>query len=183
MIRLYISSNPYLPSRFIEEARQSRRENDLPDRPEVKRKMKKKISIIFLILILTFIWGHSLMSREASQEESLLVGGFLTPILELFVGKGNVTDHLVRKLAHFCEFGALGFALAMVASAYEKVDFFHLSYAFLCGMAAAVVDEGIQLFVEGRGSQVSDVLLDSSGVLAGLLFGVGIHYLIEKRNK
>ena len=32
-------------------------------------------------------------------------------MLELFTGKGNVTDHLVRKLAHFCEYAALGVLL------------------------------------------------------------------------
>ena len=64
--------------------------------------------MVLLALLLAFIWLHSMMPAEDSAEESQRVGQFLTPFLELFVGEGNVTDHLVRKLAHFCEYGALG---------------------------------------------------------------------------
>ena len=68
----------------------------------------KTILVVLLALLLAFIWLHSMMPAEDSAEESQRVGQFLTPFLELFVGEGNVTDHLVRKLAHFCEYGALG---------------------------------------------------------------------------
>ena len=37
------------------------------------------------------------------------------------------------------------------------------------GMAAACVDETIQIFVPDRGPSVRDVALDSSGVLAGMI--------------
>lgn len=68
----------------------------------------KTILVVLLALLLAFIWLHSMMPAEDSAEESQRVGQFLTPFLELLVGEGNVTDHLVRKLAHFCEYGALG---------------------------------------------------------------------------
>ena len=135
---------------------------------------KKTAAIIIISVLIAFIWGHSAMSRSVSKAESLAVGNFLGPFLELFVGKGNVTDHLVRKLAHFTEYAALGGALAYLLHVDGKRSFFQISYAALCAMAVAVVDEGIQLFADGRGAQVQDVLLDTGGAIFGLAFFLAV---------
>ena len=108
------------------------------------------------------------------MQESLAVGGFLTPFLEIFVGMGNVTDHLVRKLAHFTEFAAFGAVMAYLLHIERKKTFFHVSYTALCGMAVAVIDEGIQLFADGRGAQVQDILLDTGGSV----FGIAVALLV-----
>lgn len=131
--------------------------------------MKKTILTVLLVLMLLFIWGHSMVPAEASAAESGRVGALLTPFLELFVGKGNVTDHLVRKLAHFSEYAALSVLLGAQLLVHGRTSLFHWSYVLLCALAAAVTDETIQLFVEGRGAQVQDVLLDLGGSAAGLL--------------
>ena len=109
-----------------------------------------------------------MVPAEDSAEESQRVGQILTPILELFVGEGNVTDHLVRKLAHFCEYGALGVVLGALVLV-RRGKLFQWSYALLCALAVAVIDESIQLLADGRGAQVQDVLLDTAGSLTGLL--------------
>lgn len=135
--------------------------------------MNLRITIILsvlLILVLAFIWGHSMFSAVDSAEESRRVGQWITPFLEQFVGLGNVTDHLVRKLAHFCEYGVLGMILGALALLWKIPSaFFRGSYAFLLALATAVVDESIQLVADGRGAQVQDILLDAAGSLTGLL--------------
>lgn len=135
--------------------------------------MNLRITIILsvlLILVLAFIWGHSMFSAVDSAEESRRVGQWITPFLEQFVGPGNVTDHLVRKLAHFCEYGVLGMILGALALLWKIPSaFFRGSYAFLLALATAVVDESIQLVADGRGAQVQDILLDAAGSLTGLL--------------
>lgn len=129
----------------------------------------KTILVVLLALLLAFIWLHSMMPAEDSAEESQRVGQFLTPFLELLVGEGNVTDHLVRKLAHFCEYGALGILAGALLLVKKKSGIFRWSYALLCALAVAVIDESIQLLADGRGAQVQDVLLDTAGSLTGLL--------------
>jgi VanZ family protein len=52
---------------------------------------------------------------------------------------------------------------------------------FLSGVAAAALDEVIQIFVPDRFSSVKDVLLDSCGVLTGMLLIVLGHTLLKKR--
>lgn len=128
----------------------------------------KTILVVLLAFLLAFIWLHSMVPAEDSAEESQRVGQILTPILELFVGEGNVTDHLVRKLAHFCEYGALGVVLGALVLV-RRGKLFQWSYALLCALAVAVIDESIQLLADGRGAQVQDVLLDTAGSLTGLL--------------
>lgn len=129
----------------------------------------KTILVVLLALLLAFIWLHSMMPAEDSAEESQRVGQFLTPFLELLVGEGNVTDHLVRKLAHFCEYGALGILARALLLVKKESGIFRWSYALLCALAVAVIDESIQLLADGRGAQVQDVLLDTAGSLTGLL--------------
>ena len=128
----------------------------------------KTMLVVLLAFLLAFIWLHSMVPAEDSAEESQRIGQILAPILELFVGEGNVTDHLVRKLAHFCEYGALGVVLGALVLV-RRGKLFQWSYALLCALAVAVIDESIQLLADGRGAQVQDVLLDTAGSLTGLL--------------
>lgn len=147
---------------------------------------KKAIILLTLVLAtLAVIWGHSMMNAAMSMAESDRAETFLTPLLELFVGKGNVTSHLVRKLGHFVEFFILGALLAgLVRSLGTPARPVRYIFVFLCAMAAAVIDETIQLFSDGRSGEVNDVLLDSAGALAGiilLLVAASIIRLVRRR--
>ena len=73
---------------------------------------RKRIGTVLLLLAilaaLAFIWGNSLESAVESSLKSGRVRELIEPLLELLVGQGNVTDHMVRKLAHLTEFAVLG---------------------------------------------------------------------------
>ena len=148
-------------------------------------KTQRKVIILYVILgvLLLFIWGNSMLPVAQSAAESRTIGKIITPFLELFVGQGNVTDHLVRKLAHFCEFGALGLTLGLILLTKRQRNSFHISYMIFCGLAVAVADESIQLISAGRGAQIQDVLLDTAGVFFGLFVVVVLFYLIRKDDK
>lgn len=116
------------------------------------------------------------MSRETSASESGRVTELLTPLLELFVGKGNVTDdHVVRKLAHLCEYSLLGMELLLFFSPPGKAGRAGFLRSALRAEAhvlfIALIDETLQLFSD-RGSLVSDIWLDGFGGIAGILFAV-----------
>ena len=131
--------------------------------------MKKRIQIFALALTLLLIWGHSCMPADVSGEESGFATQLLTPVLEIFVGSGNVTEHLVRKLAHFSEYTVLGIQLLALRS---DVSPSGLLLPLGCGFAAAFLDETIQLFIDGRSGSVPDIWLDGSGVAFGILIGL-----------
>ena len=156
-----------------------------------KRKTAILCAVFHILLALScaFIFSQSLPNKEASKEISLGVTGFLTPFLEPFVGKGDVTDHLVRKLAHFAEFFVFGSLSAICAVLRSRLAAIrrginhavkfqdYLNAAFL-SLFTALCDETIQLFT-GRGSQVADVWLDFFGALCGILAVTAIYAAIR----
>ncbi len=129
---------------------------------------KVMISVVCLLLLATlvFIWGNSLESLDESRTKSEDVLTFAAPFLELFIGRGNVTDHIVRKMAHFIEFASLGVELALLCVLRYRVRIQPIVNCLFAGLAAAVTDEALQL-ISNRGSQVQDVLLDFSGFAFG----------------
>ena len=130
-------------------------------------------NIIFVLATLVFIWGNSLASVEESKETSTEVLEDVKPALETVVGEGKATDHLVRKLAHFTEFSALGIELALLLILLKRVRLQCIINCAFIGFAAAVTDETIQIFT-GRGSQVQDVWLDFLGFCIGIILSLSI---------
>lgn len=129
---------------------------------------------LVLIATLCFIWSNSLAGKEESASLSQRITAWLN-------GIGiPVTDHFVRKSAHFCEFGLLGCELMLLFWLRSGLHFQNACNAAFAALLSAVTDETIQIFV-GRGSQVSDVVLDFSGALTGLLFVSLVIRLIKKR--
>ncbi|MBR7074850.1 MAG: VanZ family protein [Oscillospiraceae bacterium] len=127
---------------------------------------------LMLIATLCFIWSNSLVGKEGSASLSRTVTAWLN-------GIGiPVTEHFVRKSAHFCEFGLLGCELMLLFWLRSGVRFQNLCNAAFAALLSAVTDETIQSF-SGRGSQVLDVVLDFSGALTGILL-VSL-LMIEKR--
>ena len=149
----------------------------------MKAKGSHRPLTVLIILTLALIWGHSLLGREASSEESGFVMELVEPVLEIIVGEGNVTEFLVRKLAHFTEFFVLGLEL-LTFFAYRKPLF---PQAFLLalthGFFAAFLDETIQIF-SGRGPMIQDVWLDVCGFAVGasLMLGIMVWTKYRKNN-
>ena len=78
-----------------------------------------------------------------------------------------LTHDLLRKIAHFGEFGILGFFLTGM---YWNRGNFKLLQPVRAGFFAAFCDETLQLFIPGRSGEVKDVWIDFSGALCGCLF-------------
>ena len=127
------------------------------------RNTQLRICTVLLILNLAFIWGNSLMPAEASQAFSdwmMSVLGSVPVEQAPEAGSG-----VLRKIAHFAEFTTLGFLLAWLFALLRRRIWLALPF----GIAAACLDEVIQMFVPGRGPGILDVAIDTCGVLTGIL--------------
>ena len=122
---------------------------------------------------LGFIFARSLRTGFQSGRESKAALSLLQAALPF-----GMTEHMLRKLAHFSEFGALGFLLACVPWRQGASRPSRWVLASLLGMLAAVCDETLQLFVEGRGSSLIDVWIDSSGAACGAFLALLIGAII-----
>lgn len=93
----------------------------------------------------------------------------------------------VRKTAHFFMFCGLGiFVLCTIRSYYGRPHIRVYASAWLFCIFCAVCDEFHQLFVPGRGAQLSDVCLDSAGALTGVAIAFLVLLLrkgLQKRKK
>ena len=135
-------------------------------------KSKKLIYTIITILWIAVIFGFSLQPATVSNNMS---GSILTRILapmfpQIMENKelAHLAHLFVRKAAHFTEYMVLGM-LSVNAIHYYLTKKLYVIGAGFC-VVIAMIDETIQLFVEGRSGQVSDVLLDSIGSFTGILF-------------
>ena len=120
---------------------------------------------VLLVCNLVFIWGNSLLPAEVSGQISGALKALLDGLFTPGEGTSSGGDGLLRKCAHFAEFGALGVWLGWLFGMLGKRKF----PAFALGVAAACIDETIQVFVPGRGPGIRDVCIDSCGVAAGML--------------
>ena len=125
-----------------------------------------------LIACIVFIFSNSMQIGDVSETAS---GRVLLLMKKVFTRLGmpgaanHLTDHIVRKLAHFCEYALEGFLLMLCMRVYTRNYIWHISVPLLGGVLTALADETIQIYSPGRSSQVTDVWLDSAGVLAGIL--------------
>lgn len=141
----------------------------------IKTEKRLRICTALLICNLAFIWGNSLLPGEISGAFSDWVKRILAALLG---GSGEGSGGgLLRKLAHFTEFAALGMCLTWRMGMLGKSSF----RAVLLGAAAACVDETIQRFVPDRGPSIFDVGIDTCGVITGMTLLLIGHYFVKRK--
>ncbi len=142
-----------------------------------------KISIISCVIInICFIWGNTLVPGSKSGNISLEIMNSFNTFLSNIGVNFQVTNFMVRKAAHFTEHMVLGFFLLFMLRSYTKNIFSNILNILFIGLFVPVVDEFTQLFIEGRGGEIRDVVIDFSGILTGIIIAFIIVYIIDLKN-
>lgn len=142
-----------------------------------------------LWLILTFFQMSFIffMSSRDAAHSSLDSLGVTRWICNIFVSDWNnlsavnqaqIIENIhgwIRMCAHFTEFAVLGLLLFLCVRYFltGKIKAKHvaiLSWAF--GTIYAVTDEIHQYFVPGRACEITDVVVDSAGVICGIIIAL-----------
>ncbi len=128
---------------------------------------------VWMLIIFSLSAQPALASNSLSRGVTKIIVETVGKIIPLDIEMSTLNDivsqfnHFVRKFAHFSAYAVLGililFALAKNEIRGKKA--FALSLA-IC-IIYAVSDELHQLFVPGRGCQLKDVIIDTSGALIG----------------
>ena len=132
------------------------------------------LSVICMVLIFMFSCHDADKSTEESHAVGMVIGEVTQPDWDAWEPETQVEyavsiDHPVRKTAHFLEYMALGFCFAGFWFDSKRRILTNVILPFIAGALYAVSDELHQLLVAGRAGMLTDVLLDSSGVLTGVL--------------
>ena len=151
-------------------------------------KLHKVILVTLTVAMMVVIFCFSAEPAETSDRTSgFLVDGIvhivcpdydnLSPDAQSAVY--NTLQLIVRKTAHFTEFAVLGLLLRLTLEAFRPGKILSL-WAWLFGTLYAATDELHQLLVSARSGQIRDVILDSCGVLAGVMVARIILLLVER---
>ena len=142
---------------------------------------KRKILCAALIAAnLAFIWGNSLLPGTDSGNLSGGIMAWINSFLGLGEAGAETLHLLIRKGAHFTEFACLGLLLTWHFGMAEVQDAARVAYPLLGSVLAACTDETIQIFVDGRGSSLLDVWVDTFGAMAGIILLLLGHHLRKR---
>ncbi len=147
--------------------------------------MKRNIFIIFTVVTMVMIFCFSM---ENSSESSHRSGSVTEFIIKIFVDDYedmsaserkhlfSHTQHIIRKLAHYSVYTVLGF-LASLSVGSRKLMSRGTLAVLLFGFVYACSDEFHQYFVKGRACRFTDVMIDTGGVITGILVSVLVFHI------
>ncbi len=128
-----------------------------------------------VLCVQIFIFANSMQDGPTSSAASGAVVEIIGPVVEdilSVIGIEPTQDNVVRfvrKAGHFLEFALLGVVVFAAMGMLLHRPVRRLPAAFALCVVTAVVDEWIQSFSPGRSPQITDVMIDSAGALAGIL--------------
>lgn len=163
---------------------------------ERQLRMKKVITVIAVCLLIAVYIMIFLFSADDAAESSSLSVAVTRKLINLyyhfFSGNNNavltvpvVTDDaeaIVRKMAHFTEYMAVGFLSFGIAVMWMQRIKVGIVAVTLQVFLSAGLDEIHQYFVPGRYASFRDVLIDTAGGIAGIMI-VFLVYKIRKRRR
>ena len=134
--------------------------------------MKSKIIVSWVAVLLWMAVIFSLSAQPAVSSDQLSKG--VTEIIVEIVEKITSIDlevddinHVVRKYAHFVAYLILGVLVLNALNISGSGSNLILLAGLIC-VGYAIGDEIHQMFVPGRGPQIKDVFIDSSGASVGI---------------
>ena len=137
------------------------------------------LSRILLVLNLALIWGNSLLSGAESGQMSGGIMEFFMELLRIPADFSDTVHLIIRKLAHLTEFACLAALISWNLGMVKEKRVHQILLAVLLAMAAALVDETIQLFTPDRGPSLVDVWIDTLGAVLGMT-AVQLGYHLKK---
>ena len=137
---------------------------------------------------MVFIFIQSALPSDLSSEESGVVVDLIMRAFEDILPYGRETIvFAVRKGAHFTEYLILGAVLVSAVKEWRVAPGLLMAggapAAWLIGTAYAVTDEFHQSFVPGRSCELRDVVIDSCGVVTGVLAALLAGWIRAQREK
>ncbi|MBP2021137.1 VanZ family protein [Clostridium punense] len=147
--------------------------------------IKKYILLLITVVWISFIFYMSTKPGDESAKTSLKIVDVIVKELRLSEAQADTTHFIVRKAGHFTEYFILSLLITLTYSEFYNKKL-NLSFILLVCILAATCDEYLQSFINGRSSQVRDVLIDFSGGLTQLLIFIFMKARstkIHRRNK
>ncbi len=139
----------------------------------------KPLSLVPAIIMMCLIFNFSDQDADTSSQLSYKVGVEVLTVTNDVFDKGWSLSHIqalsteyqhyIRKLAHFTEYMLLAISVAFPLYVFGLRGFPLVIVAGMICIGYACLDEYHQSFISGRSPQKKDVLIDSMGVMVGII--------------
>lgn len=132
--------------------------------------------LVFLMIIIFYLSNQPLgQSRELTKTTMIMVADVVEKFIPIDAFKTHGIVRLFRKSAHFFLYLVMALILMFGFKSFGIKGRKSIVLTMLICIVFAVSDEIHQLFVDGRGAQAKDVIIDAFGAMAGIgiykLFG------------
>lgn len=156
-----------------------------------------KINILRAILICLLLGTFFIIFGFSSQDGETS-GGISRQVTETILEKSNKynnltkeqknkvshqTEKVIRKIAHFSIYTLVGLLLMGLLSTYKIKNKWRIIITIIIGILYASSDEFHQSFSPGRTPKITDVYIDTLGVLLGTLLVLLFKEIYNKFNK
>lgn len=140
--------------------------------------VKKIASFILVLLWMAVIFYFSSQQGEGSGNTSRKVCEIIVDIIDIQDKYTEaekerlieVIEPAIRKIAHYTIYAIGGIVIANCVYQYSNKEKTLIGISTMVGILYAISDEIHQLMVSGRSGNVRDVLIDSLGVITGIIF-------------
>ena len=150
------------------------------DRPKRRKLIVTGIAAVLLGILYSMIFSFSAQDSVESGSLSRMISekcvslanalsGFSWSEAKM-AGMAENFEHPLRKIAHFSEYACMGILVYVLWSQWMKHGRWLYLLTAVWGFLSAAGDEFHQYFVPGRYASIADVLLDTCGGAAGMLF-------------
>ena len=146
----------------------------------IRTEQKILLCRVFLALNLALIWGNSLLSGAESGQMSGGIMAFVMELLHIPESAADIVHLMIRKLAHLTECACLSALISWHLRLVKEKSVHQMLLAVLLAMAAALVDETIQLYTPDRGPSLVDVWIDTLGAVLGMT-AMQLGYHLKKK--
>ena len=130
--------------------------------------------MVITLLIAQCIFGFSNQTSQQSSSMSIEFAKWLVPWLDL-----DTAHFLIRKLAHFTIYTALGFSFFRSMQFFKPEQKRLWLFCFLIIVVYAGLDEFHQLFIDGRSGELRDIFIDSCGGFLGIQVNLWLKKIVK----
>lgn len=134
--------------------------------------MKRYLPFILILLMMFIILGSSIVDGPTSYGASKGMAAFVIKVLRFLGDENNsvaTIDMIIRKLAHFMEYLVLTVLFSIGFSNAVKKQWWAFLISAITAGFISLIDEAFIQAVSGRHSSLFDIMVDFSGIFAGLV--------------
>ena len=151
-----------------------------------RQNILKIISVCLVVMWMVLVF---LLSHQVAGDSSKTSGAVIRRVITLF--NSDISEELleqrveqlqfvVRKLAHFTLYTIGGILITIMFFQYKDKIKHTKAMSIILGMIYAISDEIHQLCIPGRSGEIRDVIIDTSGVILGVIVISFLVYIKEK---